>query len=50
MPAMDEDTDKRSKDERRSAFERWAAKLRKATSGRKHTPAEMLQREGRNER
>ena len=32
------------------AFEEIAAKLRQMTKGRKHTPAEDLLREGRNER
>lgn len=32
------------------AFEEIAAKLRQITKGRKHTPAEDLLREGRNER
>jgi antitoxin FitA len=31
-------------------FEELAAELRALTSGRPHTPAEMLQREGRDER
>lgn len=32
------------------SFEELAAKLRKLTSGRNHTPSEQLLREGRNER
>ena len=32
------------------SFEELAAQLRKLTKGRKHTPAEELQREGRDER
>ena len=32
------------------SFEDIAAELRALTSGRKHTPAEILQREGRDER
>jgi plasmid stability protein len=31
-------------------FERLASDLRKLTAGRQHTPAEILQREGRDER
>jgi antitoxin FitA len=31
-------------------FEQLAADLRKLTAGRRHTPAEILQREGRDER
>ncbi len=31
-------------------FERLAAELRRLTANRQHTPAEVLQREGRNER
>ena len=31
-------------------FERLAAELRKLTAGRPHTPSEVLQREGRDER
>lgn len=31
-------------------FERLAADLRRLTAGRRHTPAEILQREGREER
>ncbi|MFC4168986.1 FitA-like ribbon-helix-helix domain-containing protein [Teichococcus aestuarii] len=33
-----------------SDFEQIAADLRKLTAGRRHTPAEVLQREGRDER
>jgi antitoxin FitA len=33
-----------------SSFEDLAAEFRKLTSGRRHTPAEILQREGRDER
>lgn len=32
------------------SFDELAAKLRKMSKGRKHTPAETLMREGRNER
>jgi len=33
-----------------ASFDELAAKLRKLTAGRKHTPAEVLLREGRDER
>lgn len=33
-----------------SSFDDLAAEFRKLTSGRRHTPAEILQREGRDER
>jgi plasmid stability protein len=36
--------------EAEASFEDLAAEFRKLTSGRRHTPAERLQREGRNER
>jgi antitoxin FitA len=36
--------------EPREAFKEVAARLREMTRGRKHTPAENLQREGRDER
>jgi plasmid stability protein len=36
--------------EAESDFEQIAADLRKLTAGRRHTPAEILQREGRDER
>lgn len=32
------------------SFDQLAAELRKLTEGRKHTPSEILQREGRDER
>lgn len=34
----------------KASFEEQAAELRKSTEGRKHTPAEALQREGRKSR
>jgi antitoxin FitA len=33
-----------------TSFDQLAAELRKLTEGRKHTPSEILQREGRDER
>ena len=37
-------------DEAEAEFSAMAAELRRLTAGREHTPAEVLQREGRNER
>jgi antitoxin FitA len=37
-------------DEEQPSFEKLAAELRKLTKGRKHTPSEVLLREGRSER
>jgi plasmid stability protein len=38
------------RDEGGPSFATLAAELRRLTAGRKHTPAELLQREGRDER